>query len=92
MTYQAGNLPGLVLVEHDGGFTLSFQQRLLLQHSAQTPCLWIGRGKADIDMFRGNFSIKDCLSEKLALTDAVITPQQQGWEIQFSRGEVARPH
>ncbi|UNK21916.1 alpha-glucosidase [Yersinia intermedia] len=90
MTYQAGNLPGLVLVEHDGGFTLSFQQRLLLQHSAQTPCLWIGRGKADIDMFRGNFSIKDCLSEKLALTDAVITPQQQGWEIQFSRGEVAQ--
>ncbi|MFA3778439.1 alpha-glucosidase [Yersinia sp. 1652 StPb PI] len=90
MTYQAGNLPGVVLVEHDGGFTLSFQQRLLLQHSAQTPCLWIGRGKADIDMFRGNFSIKDCLSEKLALTDAVITPQQQGWEIQFSRGEVAQ--
>ncbi|WP_049632940.1 alpha-glucosidase [Yersinia aldovae] len=90
MTYQSDILPGLALVEHDGGFTLSFKQRLLLQHSAQTPCLWIGRGKADIDMFRGNFSVKDCLSEKLALTDTVITPQGRGWDIHFSRGDVAQ--
>ena len=90
MTYQSDILPGLELVEHEQGFTLSFHQRLLLEHSAQAPCLWIGRGKADIDMFRGNFSIKDCLSEKLALTDATITPQAQGWNIHFSRGEVAQ--
>ncbi|WP_145521863.1 alpha-glucosidase [Yersinia aldovae] len=90
MTYQSDILPGLELAEHDGGFTLSFKQRLLLQHSAQAPCLWIGRGKADIDMFRGNFSVKDCLSEKLALTDTVITPQGRGWDIHFSRGDVAQ--
>lgn len=90
MTYQSDILPGLELAEHDGGFTLSFKQRLLLQHSAQAPCLWIGRGEADIDMFRGNFSVKDCLSEKLALTDTVITPQGRGWDIHFSRGDVAQ--
>lgn len=54
---------GLELTQHAGGFTLTFQQRVLIQHSAAAPCLWIGRGKADIEMFRGNFSIKDQLSE-----------------------------
>ncbi|WP_145508283.1 alpha-glucosidase [Yersinia alsatica] len=89
MTYQSGGQQGLELIEQSDGFTLLFQQRLLLKHSQQAPCLWIGRGKADIDMFRGNFSIKDCLSEKLALTDAVITAKGKGWDIHFSRGEVA---
>lgn len=92
MTYQSGGQLGLELIEQGDGFTLSFQQRLLLKHSRQAPCLWIGRGKADIDMFRGNFNIKDCLSEKLALTDAVITANGQGWDIHFSRGEVAQAH
>ncbi|WP_127956653.1 alpha-glucosidase [Serratia microhaemolytica] len=80
---------GLELTQHEHGFTLTFQRRVLLQHTTQAPCLWIGRGKADIDMFRGNFSIKDQLSEKLALTDAQITPQAGGWSICFSRGNVA---
>lgn len=80
---------GLELTQQAGGFTLTFQQRVLLRHTPEAPCLWIGRGKADIDMFRGNFSIKDQLSEKLALTDVSITPQGQGWNIRFSRGDVA---
>ncbi len=81
---------GLELTQHAGGFTLTFQQRVLIQHSAAAPCLWIGRGKADIEMFRGNFSIKDQLSEKLALTETQIVPQGKGWLILFSRGDVAQ--
>ena len=38
-------------------FSLIYQQRQILRHTAQAPCLWIGAGEADIDMFRGNFSI-----------------------------------
>ena len=45
-------------------FSLIYQQRLILRHTAQAPCLWIGGGEADIDMFRGNFSIKDRLNER----------------------------
>ncbi|WON75941.1 alpha-glucosidase [Serratia sp. UGAL515B_01] len=90
MASQQGGLNGLELTQHQGGFTLRFHNRVLLQHSTQAPCLWIGRGKADIDMFRGNFSIKDQLSEKLALTEACITPQNGGWVIRFSRGDVAQ--
>jgi alpha-glucosidase len=67
-------------------FSLIYQQRLILRHTAQAPCLWIGGGEADIDMFRGNFSIKDRLNEKVALTDVKITAQPAGWHLHFSRG------
>ncbi|WP_268604478.1 hypothetical protein, partial [Escherichia coli] len=42
--------------QNNDSFTLHFQQRLILTHSKDNPCLWIGSGIADIDMFRGNFS------------------------------------
>lgn len=51
-------------------------------------CLWIGAyGGADIRMFRGNFSIKDKLNEKIALTNATVTQQSAGWAIRFTRGD-----
>lgn len=56
------------LTTSQDGFALSWQQRLILRHSTENPCLWIGAGVADIDMFRGNFSIKDKLNEKIALS------------------------
>ena len=37
-------------------------------------------------MFRGNFSIKDKLQEKIALTDAIVSQSPAGWLIHFSRG------
>src|SRR5262245_19742428 len=83
ITMSASNIE---LTTFDGGFSLRYQQRLILRHSVQTPCLWIGAGEADINMFRGNFSIKDKLNEKIALTDATVIPQPEGWTIQFARG------
>lgn len=74
------------LTTSQDGFALSWQQRLILRHSAETPCLWIGAGVADIDMFRGNFSIKDKLNEKIALTEATVSELPDGWLVQFSRG------
>ncbi|MDT9089107.1 alpha-glucosidase, partial [Escherichia coli] len=41
--------------QNNDSFTLHFQQRLILTHSKDNPCLWIGSGIADIDMFHGNF-------------------------------------
>lgn len=38
-------------------------------------------------MFRGNFSIKDKLNEKIALTNATVTQQSAGWAIRFTRGD-----
>ena len=69
--------------QNNDSFTLHFQQRLILTHSKDNPCLWIGSGIADIDMFRGNFSIKDKLQEKIALTDAIVSQSPDGWLIHF---------
>lgn len=74
------------LTTSQDGFALSWQQRLILRHSTENPCLWIGAGVADIDMFRGNFSIKDKLNEKIALTEATVSELPDGWLVQFSRG------
>ena len=76
----------LELTTLQNGFTLTYHQRPILCHSAETPCLWIGAGVADIDMFRGNFSIKDKLNEKIALTDATVSESPEGWRVDFSRG------
>ena len=77
--------------QNNDSATLHFQQRLILTHSKDNPCLWIGSGIADIDMFRGNFSIKDKLQEKIALTDAIVSQSPDGWLIHFSRGRTVLP-
>ena len=40
---------------------------LLLRHSAECPALFLGRGEEHIQMFRGNFDIRDRVSERVAL-------------------------
>lgn len=37
-------------------------------------------------MFRGNFSIKDKLQEKIAFIDVIVSQLSDGWLIYFSRG------
>lgn len=86
MSTQSKHLSSVLIEKNIEGFTLTYHQRLILRHSAETPCLWIGAGVADIDMFRGNFSIKDKLNEKIALTEATISELPDGWLVQFSRG------
>ncbi|MFY7034664.1 alpha-glucosidase [Enterobacter cloacae complex sp. XJL001] len=80
-------LHNIDLKNNESGFTLRWQDRLILSHSADAPCLWIGAGEADIEIFRGNFSIKDKLNEKIALTNATVTQQSTGWAIRFTRGD-----
>ena len=40
--------------------------KLLLRHSESAPALFLGRGREDIRMFRGNFDIRDRVDERLA--------------------------
>ncbi|RXJ22015.1 alpha-glucosidase [Lelliottia nimipressuralis] len=69
------------------GFTLTYKQRVILRHSDKVPCLWIGAGTADIEMFRGNFSIKDLLREKITLKNITVTAKNNGWVIRFTRAD-----
>ncbi|MDX6021355.1 alpha-glucosidase [Scandinavium sp. V105_16] len=86
---MASQYPELKMITLDDGFALSFQERLILRHTRHAPCLWMGTGTADIEMFRGNFSIKDRLDEKIALTDVNVMLQPSGWTLHFSRGDTA---
>jgi len=55
------------LVPTADGFTLFLAGCALLRHSADQPCLFVGRGDARMDMFRGNFDIEDYVSERCPL-------------------------
>lgn len=69
-----------------GGFEINCQGRLLFRHTAQEPLLSIGRGEADIEMFHGNFSIKENIVEKVGLTEAAVQESDDEVKIELSRG------
>ena len=58
--YELTMIPG-------GGFRLTLDGLLLLEHTAERPALFLGRGTETITMFRGNFDIRDRVSERIAL-------------------------
>ncbi len=47
------------------GFVLSLDGKILLRHSMAEPALFLGRGKESIRMYRGNFDIRDRVSQRL---------------------------
>jgi len=50
-----------------GGFDLFLDGKKVISHSCRHPALFLGRGKEEIKMFRGNFDITDRISERIAL-------------------------
>jgi sulfoquinovosidase len=64
----------------DGGFDLVIDGRLILRHRGDAPCLYVGKGDARMDMYRGNFDIEDYVIERTPLAHAVVS----GTEIAFS--------
>jgi len=49
------------------GFALRLDGKLLIQDTPDSPALFLGRGKENIRMFRGNFDIRDRVDERAAL-------------------------
>ena len=50
-----------------GTFEIYADDRLLLRHSAEQPALFLGRGREEIKMYRGNFTLRDRLDGRFAL-------------------------
>ncbi len=67
---------GLRLVPVEDGFDLMLGQTLLLRHRAQAPAFFLGRGRAQIAMDRGNFDIADRLDERVALRATEVWGEQ----------------
>ena len=65
------------------GFILSHKDQIVLRHSHSSPILFVGTGNATYDMYRGNFDIKDYVSERIALRCFVIKGDGQAVRIEF---------
>ncbi|HEV7370828.1 alpha-glucosidase [Arenibaculum sp.] len=63
------------------GFDLVIDGRPILRHRAYDPCLYVGRGEARMEMYRGNFEIEDHVVERVPLRDARIEQAGDGWRI-----------
>ena len=58
----------MLSVEHQNGcFSLALDGKRVFAHSPESPALFLGKGEARIDMYRGNFDIFDRVSERFAL-------------------------
>lgn len=60
----------LKLIALADGFEIQAAGRAVLRHTPDAPCLFIGRGEAEVRMQRGNFAISDYVSERIPLRSA----------------------
>lgn len=80
--------PSLTLVRERDGFSLFLDGREIIRNSSDDPFLFVGYGKPDIQMFRGNFSIKDNLVERVSLDVDQVTALPDGYRIHLSRADL----
>ncbi|USD67733.1 alpha-glucosidase [Vibrio sp. SCSIO 43136] len=55
------------LIRTENGFTLTHKGRPVFSHSVDKPMLFLGKGDANYDMYRGNFDITDYVTERLPM-------------------------
>ncbi len=66
----------LSLVPVADGFDLLIAGRRVLRHRVSAPAFFVGRGRPDIQMYRGNFDIADRLDERIPLRVANVSGSQ----------------
>ena len=71
------------LVLKDKGFTLKGNNRTILDCSENKPLLYVGCGKEDVLMYRGNFKIEDYVTERLPLYPTEVKETARGAELLF---------
>lgn len=54
------------------GFDLLIGDTLVMRHRTDAPALFVGSGRADVDMYRGNYFLSDRLDARIPLTHATI--------------------
>ncbi|WHZ57622.1 alpha-glucosidase [Metabacillus hrfriensis] len=83
---QSGlKLSKLMIQSIEDGFEVIFNEKVLLRHTLESPMLFIGRGQDSMDMYRGNFEIKDYVIERSPLLYADISQQEHEITVAFSK-------
>ncbi|OKL45830.1 alpha-glucosidase [Pseudovibrio exalbescens] len=66
------------------GFVLTHKGQVILRHSFDNPCLFLGAGSANFDMYRGNFDITDYVIERLPMRNFAVQEVDDKILITFS--------
>ncbi|MDI1363629.1 MAG: alpha-glucosidase [bacterium] len=74
----------LKLIALADGFEIQAAGRTVLRHAQDAPCLFIGRGEADVQMQRGNFAISDYVSERIPLRSATPSAGEESVRVSFA--------
>jgi alpha-glucosidase len=74
------------LTEHDGGFDLQLDGRVLIRHRADAPFLFVGHGESDVQMNRGHFRLDDYVDARIPLAHAAVTQGPDGVTIDLASG------
>lgn len=72
------------LKQNEQSISVGIDNITLFQHSTENPMIYLGQGDPDIEMYRGNFEIKDNVVAKTALSSFLVSKTQDGFNIRFS--------
>ena len=51
----------------DKGFRVLLDKKCIIEHTENKPAVFLGKGRENISMYRGNFNIRDSLIERIAM-------------------------
>ncbi|MFC0180887.1 alpha-glucosidase [Thorsellia kenyensis] len=66
----------LQLTQQNNAFSVSYNGTALIEHQTSTPVFFTGVGHETMDMYRGNFNIKDYVESRIGLSAFHITTNE----------------
>ncbi len=75
----------LNLIEKDDEFIIKLNGKTIIEHSVNSPFVFIGRGEAEYKMYRGNFDIENYLESRIPLKDFEITKEDKQYLIKLKK-------
>ncbi|MFC4547334.1 alpha-glucosidase [Paenactinomyces guangxiensis] len=79
------------LKEVADGFEIYLNGMTILKHQVDHPMIFVGYGQEKIEMYRGNFDIRDYVIERTALRYAIVEEKEDSYLIQLRKFEKCEP-
>ena len=79
------------LIERPTGFDIVEAGRVILRHTADAPCGFVGRGEPEVEMLRGNYKIADYVIERVPLRAATVTREGEAVSVSLAPSAAETP-
>ncbi|MDO9247677.1 MAG: hypothetical protein Q7U11_14520, partial [Phenylobacterium sp.] len=79
------------LIERPTGFDIVEAGRVILRHTAEAPCVFVGRGESEVEMLRGNFKIADYVIERVPLRAATVIREGEAVSVTLAPSAAETP-